>query len=586
VTGLLNVLNKLKWFFGMYRKRYALAVGLLIFCGILEMVPPQLLGIAIDEIHQGSLNLSGLIRYMALFVGFAAVIYALTYFWIYQLFGGSFLIEKILRHRFMSHLLKMTPKFYERNRTGDLMARATNDLKAVSQTTGFGILTLVDSSVFLIVVLVTMAVTISWKLTLAAMLPLPFIALTLRILGQKLHDNFMIAQDAFGVMNDAVLESVSGVRVIRAYVQERADQGRFREITDDVYEKNAAVARIDSLFEPILRILIGSSYMIGLGYGVYLVFKNSITLGELVSFNVYLGFLIWPMFAIGELMNIMQRGDASLDRVNETLSYTPDVVNDQQVRHVGTPNGIELRQVTFRYPSSESDNLTNVSLTLPKGHTLGIVGRTGSGKTTLLKQLIREYPIGSGDIVVSREKLEQIALEELHSWIGYVPQEQMLFSKSVRDNIRFGDPDATDEKVLSALDLAAFSQDIGTLSEGLDTLVGERGVALSGGQKQRVSLARALIADPEILILDDAMSAVDARTEARIIANIRQTRTGKTTLISTHRLSAVQHANEIIVLDGGRITERGTHEELMRIDGWYKEQFMRQQAEANLGESG
>lgn len=578
------VLKKLSWFFRENWQRYVIAITLLILVGILDVMPPKLIGMAIDDIHVGIISKQKILRYLGILLLIMVSSYAVTYVWMYRLFGGAFLVERKLRSRFVKHLLKMTPGFYEKNRTGDLMARATNDLKAISITAGFGILTLVDSSVWMLTLLLTMGLFISWKLTLAAIIPLPFMAILMKIYGKRIHTRFMEAQDAFGELNDRVLESVAGVRVIRAYVQEVADSNRFHQLTEDVYHKNIRVAKIDALFDPTIKVLVGISYLIGLGYGAYLVFHQTITLGNLVSFNVYLGMLIWPMFAIGELINVMQRGNASLDRVNETLNYKVEVGNPLEPVAIATADRIDYQMATFRYPSSKNDNLKNVDVNLLQGQTLGIVGKTGSGKTTFIKQLLRQYPLGTGEVSISGVSLEEQTLKQVRNWIGYVPQDHVLFSRSVKDNILFGRTDASDEELETAIDLAAFRKDLEMLPEGLATLVGEKGVALSGGQKQRISIARALIKNPEILILDDSLSAVDAKTEKQIIDNIRLVRTDKTTIITTHRMSAIEHADHIIVLDDGRIVEEGTHEQLIEQDGWYKEQFIRQQIAGKVEE--
>lgn len=577
-----SVLQNLGWFFKQEQRRYLIGVFFLVLVGVIELLPPRLIGIAVDDIAGGLITTERLLMYIGGILALLVVMYGITYIWMRQLFGGSNLVERLLRSRFMAHLLHMTPPFFERNRTGDLMARATNDLRAVAMTAGFGMLTLTDSTLFLLTVLLAMGFIVSWKLTLAALIPLPFIAIGMSIYGKIIHQRYTLAQDSFGDMNDQVLESVAGIRVIRAYVQERHDEKRFSDITNDVYKKNLAVARVDAVFEPYIRLCVGLSYLIGLAYGIYLVFRSELTLGDLVTFNMYLGMMIWPMFAIGELINIMQRGGASLDRVNEVLFTKADIEEPQQPTDVALPESIEFRNVTFRYPTSTVDNLEQVSLKLLAGQTLGVVGRTGSGKSTLLKQLLHEYPTGSGEILLSDTPIESLSKDRLHSWIGYVPQEQILFSKTVRENIRYGKQDADEADIMEAIRTAAFEGDLETLSDGLETRVGERGVSLSGGQKQRVSLARAFIAEPQILILDDALSAVDARTEARIIHNIREKRAGKTTLISTHRLSAVEHADHIVVLEKGRIVEQGTHAQLIAQGGWYREQYDRQQVESNL----
>ncbi|MHA7967056.1 ABC transporter ATP-binding protein [Paenibacillus sp. CAU 1782] len=577
-----SVLKKLSWFFKMNWKRYTLAITLLVLTGFIDVIPPYLTGYLVDGISQGTLGNADFNRTMYLWIVLTVVGYGITYVWHYKLFGGAFVLERLLRSNLMGHFLRMKPTFYERNRTGDLMARSTNDLGAVATTAGFGILTLVDSTLFMITILIVMAGTISLKLTLASLLPLPLMAIAMSFYGKRIHERFTKAQDAFGELNDGVLESVSGVRVIRAFVQEHASQARFDAKTDEVLTKNIAVAKIEALFEPTMKILVGTSYLIGLCYGGYLVFHNEITLGELVSFNIFLGMLIWPMFAIGELVNIMQRGSASLDRVNETLAYKPDVQDDPNPVKVEEPDVLHFNKAEFRYPSSQSNNLEQVSLKLLQGQTLGIVGRTGSGKTTLLKQFLREYPVGQGEITVSGTPIQRLEMNDLLGWIGYVPQQPILFSRTIRQNILFGAAEASEQDLQRALERASFAKDIAFLPDGLDTMVGEKGVALSGGQKQRVSIARALIANPEILMLDDALSAVDAKTEAEIIDGIRTERAGKTTLITTHRLSAVQHADWIIVLEDGRIVQEGTHESLVASGGWYREQYDRQQLEAAI----
>ncbi|MCK1984436.1 MULTISPECIES: ABC transporter ATP-binding protein [Peribacillus] len=573
------IFKKLSWFFKEQWQRYTLAILFLCLVNILEVIPPKLVGNAIDDMNNGTMTQEAVMKYVIYLLMVLIGSYLFGYLWSYLLFGGGNLVERKLRSGFMGHLLKMTPSFYEKNRTGDLMARATNDLKAISLTAGFGILTLVDAVLFTITVVVMMGATISWQLTIAAVLPLPIMAVMMQIYVKKIYKRFTDAQAAFGTLNDKVLESISGVRVIRAYVQEREDEKRFDEMTEDVYRKNLAVARIDALFDPTISIIIGISYLIGLGYGAYLVFQQAITLGGLVSFNVYLGMLIWPMIAVGELINVMQRGNASLDRVQDTLSHEADVKNSVGLGSIANPGNIQFDSVYFTYPSSTVVNLSNISVQLDRGQTLGIVGKTGSGKTTFVKQLLREYPLGKGEIAFAGMPLEQLNLEDIRKWIGYVPQDHFLFSKSVRDNILFGKMDATEDELAKAIRLADFEKDLMMLPNRLETLVGEKGVALSGGQKQRISIARALIKNPEILILDDSLSAVDAKTETTIIENIQNERAGKTTIITTHRLSAVQHADRIIVLDSGEIIEEGSHADLLLKDGWYKEQYERQQVD-------
>lgn len=577
-----DVLKKLSWFFKENRQRYTIAVLLLLATNVFAITPPFLLGKVIDTIHAEHMTTKLLIFFIVTLTVVLVLNYITNFVWQYQLFGGAFVIERQLRSRLMKKFLSMCPPFYERNKTGDLMARSTNDLQAISETAGFGILTLVDSTAFLLMIIGMMGFVVSWKLTFFALLPLPVLAFTMQVLGKKIHERYIVAQAAFGELNDHVLEGVEGVRVVRAYVLEREKEQQFAQMTEDVYEKNMAVEKIDALFMPITKILTTLTYIIGLSYGAYLVFKNELTLGELVTFNVYLGMLVWPMFAIGELINVLQRGNASLDRVQETLD-TKNVVKSHAVgKTVQQPTNITFDHVTFQYPQSINRNLSNISVEIRQGETLGIVGKTGSGKTTFIKQLLREYPTGEGKLVIAGVPIEEIDQQQLKSWIGYVPQEHILFSRSIRQNLLFGNEHATDDEIVEAIQLAHFEQDVNLLPNKLETIVGEKGVALSGGQKQRLSIARALLKNPEILLLDDSLSAVDSKTETAIIENIQRLRNNKTTIISTHRLSAVQHADRIIVLEDGVIVEEGTHEQLLRQDGWYKEQYDRQQLEGGV----
>ena len=576
---LFDVLLKLKWFFQKFWKQYTIAIVFLIIASFLEVIPPWLLGNAIDEITTGQMTAATLRNFLILFVAIIIGSYVMNFIWQYQLFGGAITLERILRKRLMHHFLKMTPTFYEKNRTGDLMAKATNDLNAVSLTAGFGIMTLIDSTVYMGAIIVAMGFFISWKLTFFAMLPIPIMAILMQYLGKIVHERYTAAQNSFGTLNDHVLESVAGVRVIRGFVQEKKDESRFAEMSEEVLQKNIHVAKINALFGPITKVGTGVSYVVTLGYGAYLISNGEMSVGQLITFTVYLGLAVWPMMAVGELINVMQQGNASLDRVQETLKYEEDVKDSHDPLKAVIPSSIGFEQYTFQYPFSQGKNLQSISVHLQKGQTLGVVGKTGAGKTTFVKQLLREYPLGEGQLVFGDVDIAKIPKEQVLDWIGYVPQDHFLFSRSIRENILFGLEGAGRNRLQEAIRLADFEKDLENLPLGIETLVGEKGVSLSGGQKQRVSIARALIKNPEILILDDSLSAVDAKTEAKIIENIQRERKEKTTIITTHRLSAIHHADWIIVLDEGEIIEEGTHEELLSKSGWYKEQYDRQQME-------
>ncbi|RAV20161.1 ABC transporter ATP-binding protein [Paenibacillus contaminans] len=582
----MSFITKLQWFFKQQLMHYVAVIVLMVIISVTNSVPPKIIGDLIDQIKKGLLTEAILAQTVGLLIGLALLRYATSYFSITTLFGNSNLLETVLRGKLFVHLTRMAPSFYHRNRTGDLMALATNDIVAISQTAGYGVLTLANTLIGTTVVLVSMVAFTSWKLMLAALLPLPFLAYAINKLGKVMRTRFLGAQAAFGQMNDQALESISGMRVIRSYVQESSDAAAFDRVTREVMQRNKKVAVTNALFQPVVSTIVGMSYAISFGYGAYLVFHGDMTLGQLVSFTVYLGLLIWPMIAFGEFINVLQRGSASVDRLENALAQTADVAAPERPADVPVPTLIELKSLTFRYPGAPSDSLSAISLTVERGQTIGIVGRTGSGKSTLLKQLLRQYPIEPDRLFVAGVPIERITPEQVRSWSGYVPQEHLLLSRSIRDNIKLGKPEAAEEELQRATEMASFAQDVGQMAEGLATVVGEHGVMLSGGQKQRLSIARALLADPEMLILDDALSAVDARTESAILHNIRRERAGRTTWIATHRLSAVSHADWIVVLDRGRIVEEGTHEQLMMLGGWYKTQYERQQMEANLLQDG
>lgn len=578
----MSFIMKLQWFFKLRWPHYTTAISLMIIMNIMAVVPPKIIGNVIDQIRNSTLTASSLNLTVLFLLGLAVFGYTIFFSWLNLLFGSSILLEKELRSRLLKHLVRMSPSFFQRNRTGELMALATNDITAISNTAGFGVLTLVSTVVGTSIVLIAMILFVDIQLMLASLLPLPILVYAVNKIGKKMRSHFLAAQESFGHMNDHALESISGLRVLRAYVQESKDIEAFDNVTIAVMHKNLRVAFVNALFQPVISTIVGLSYAIGIGYGSYLVFHNQITLGQLFTFNIYLGLLIWPMISFGEFINILQRGNASLDRVESILAQQPEVQDGEYITQESHVTNIEMKQLSFRYPGAPTDSLQHISFQIQRGDTLGIVGRTGSGKSTLLKQLLRQYPIELGKLRISDVPIEDISLNQVLQWIGYVPQEHLLLSKTILENIKTGKPEATMDEVKQVVEAACFTKDIEQMNLGWNTVIGESGVMLSGGQKQRTAIARALLVEPEILILDDVLSAVDAKTESRIISNIRQLRQGKTTLIATHRLSAVSHATWIIVLDHGRIVEEGTHEQLLLLDGWYKQQYNHQQLEAAI----
>lgn len=578
--------RRLHWFFRMRWPLYLITVLLIGANSYLNTVAPRFIGVTVDSILNGELTRERLGTTIALLLAVAFSMYVMTYTWMNLLFGSSVLLNKQLRERLFGHWTRMKPSFFQRNRSGELMALATNDIEAVSHTAGFGVVTIANTITGVLVVVASMAVYIDVRLMAAALLPMPFLTLAINRLGKRMRVHFTEAQRSFGTMNDHVLESISGMRVLRSYVQEKDDLTAFDRVTREVMDRNIAVAHTNSLFQPVISLIAGISFAIAIGYGSYLVVHNEITLGEMVTFNIYLGLLTWPMIAFGDFINILQRGNASVQRIEENLEQRPDVKEPANPSAPARPGDIAFDGLTFRYPGASVDSLRDVRLIVRRGETLGVVGKTGSGKSTLLKQLLRQYPIEPEKLTIAGVPIERIPLGTLASWIGYVPQEHLLLSRSIRDNIALGAPDATEAELAAALRASSLEEDVARMPDGLETIVGENGVMLSGGQKQRVGIARALLMRPELLVLDDALSAVDARTEAAILSEVRRSRAGKTTIIATHRLPSIMHAQRIVVLDGGRIVEEGTHASLLQAGGWYREQFERQQLEQSLLEDG
>lgn len=570
--------KKIGWYLKENWVRYLFAITFLNFASLVSVIPPKLLEKGIDQIVNKSLTKQSLWLLIIILVAITLLGYIVSYAWNYLLFGAGIKLEYTIRKRYFRHLLKMDNTFYEKNIVGDLMARATSDLNAVSMTAGYGILTLVDSIVYLLMILFMMFYTISYKLTLASLIPIPFIVLGVRILGDKIHKAYSESQNAFSELNNKVLESVTGVRVVRAYVQEHEDIKRLDESSINAYNKNLKLVRINALFDPFFRLVFTLANTIAFSYGTYLVLHQDLTPGQLVSFVIYLGMLGWPMFALGDLVNIMSRGNASYDRIDNIMKQKSEIIEPENPVDVGqTLQSLEFRNVSFQYPNSEFYAIKNINFKLERGKTLGIVGKTGSGKTTIIRQMLKQYRLKEGDVLINGVNINDINTKDVRKFFGYVPQEHILFTGTVKKNIAFGKKDATDEEIEEAIDLASFRKDISFLDEGLDTIVGEQGVTLSGGQKQRLAIARAMITNPEVLILDDSLSAVDGTTEKEILRNIKKVRKNKTTVIVAHRLSAVEHADEIIVLADGEIIERGNHEQLMALNGWYSKQYIHQQ---------
>ena len=573
----MSIIQKLWWFFKLEKRRYLVGIVALVLVSVLNLIPPMVMGRVIDAITSGRLTQDELLLHLFYLLLAAFGMYYLRYVWRMYILGTSYRLGQIMRSRLFEHFTKMSPAFYQNYRTGDLMAHATNDINALTRLAGGGVMSAVDASITALVTLLTMLFSISWQMTLVAILPLPFMAYATSRLGRKTHKAFGESQAAFSELNNKVQESVSGIKVTKSFGYQSDELASFQEVNDLTFQKNLQTMKYDSLFDPMVLLFVGSSYVLTLLVGAFMVQAGQVTVGNLVTFISYLDMLVWPLMAIGFLFNITQRGKVSYQRIESLLSQESPV-NDPESPLDGIENG-RLDYAIDRFAFEDEETLRNIHFSLEKGQTLGLVGQTGSGKTALIKLLLREYDVDQGAIYLNGHDIRDYRLADLRSLMGYVPQDQFLFASSILDNIRFGNPDLPFSEVEEATKLAQVYQDIQAMPEGFDTVIGEKGVSLSGGQKQRLAMSRAMILNPDILILDDSLSAVDAKTEFAIIDNLKETRKDKTTIITAHRLSAVVHADLILVMQNGRIIERGTHDDLLALDGWYAQTYQSQQLE-------
>ena len=561
--------------------RYLVSFVLMIGSSIASVYPARIVGQVVDKIVANELNGDWLWTQLVILVGIILVAYITESIWTNLIFMGYYEMQKELRVKLLrNNLMKKIP-FYAHFRTGDIITRSSEDVMTIGDMMGFGMFALMNSTLMVTVSIYMMVTTISLPLTIVAILPLPILSYLVYKWGFDLEEEYNKAQNAVSQLNNEVLEMIDGTYVIRAYGQEDAMMDEFRAKTKKAMKQNIIVSEIESRFIPLAQLFMMISFTIALFYGGYLVSNGTILVGDVIAFQVYMGAIMWPMFMIGDIITNYKRGKVATERINEILRYDDDIERGG-TKALETIESIEFKDFHFTYPGEEASLLKGINLTLKKGETLGIVGKTGSGKTTLLMQLLHQFPYKGEKLFINEEPLIDYDSQTVAGHLAYVPQEHTLFSRTIRENMLFGKEDATDDEIWEALKLASFDGDVKRMPDELDTMVGEKGVSLSGGQKQRLSIARAFLRNRECLILDDALSAVDAKTEREIISHLQQERGGCMNIISAHRLSAIRHADEIIVMNEGRISERGTHEELLEQRGWYYEQYLTQEMEEEI----
>jgi ATP-binding cassette, subfamily B, multidrug efflux pump len=574
-------LKKFAQYFRKYKAQLFLGIACILASVIAGLLIPRIVGQAVDAnwtqvswsrltISAGKVLAASLVSGLFLFLQRRILI------------GMSRNIEYDMRQVFYRHLVDQPLSFFHEHRTGDLMARATNDLSAVRQLAGPVIMYALQT-VFVVVIVLPYLFMLNWWLTLWLFVTMPLVSLTVKVFGQQVHTRFEKIQDFFGQITARAQENFSGVRVVRAYAQEEAEMAAFNTLNWQYAERNLALVKVEALMRPVMTFLIGLGYVLIIWAGVPLAVRGEITVGEFTMFNLYLTRLIWPLIALGYVVNLYQRGTASLKRLNAILAIEPSIADRPgTVEQPPIKGKIEFRDLTFRYHPNDEPVLKDLTLTIPEGHTVAFVGRTGSGKSTIANLIPRLIEAPPGTVFIDNVDIRDYPLAQLRESIGYVPQETFLFSDSVKGNIAFGVEKAEMADVEWAAEIAGLSEDISGFPDRFEALVGERGITLSGGQKQRTAIARAVLREPKILILDDALSSVDTYTEEKILGQLRGVMRDRTSVIISHRISTVREADMICVLDEGRIIEQGTHDELLELGGEYADLYERQLLEEEL----
>ena len=576
--------------FGLFRSKYAMSllkrygasyligIAILVVIDYLQTDQPLIVTDAINAITDGTFTGNVVRTTIIRLVIIAVAVFLGRIGWRWFIFGSARKIERDMRNDLYNHLQTLDQEFFHEHKAGEIMAYMSSDIETVRMAFAVTVMMGLDTITIGITTIYKMITKIDLRLSLLCFIPMIMVILVSTFIGREMHKRYLARQKAFDALSDFVQEKLNGMKVIKAFVQEEKEWREFDKVNMETRTKNIREARTQAFMWPFMRMIAGLSMALAVGYGGYIAIIGRIDVGQFSGFIMYLNMLIWPMAAIGRIINIMTRGSASMKRLEAVLGAEAGIKDSPDAKHVeGSPDGrIEARNLTFAYNDEDGDVLKNVSFTVEKGQTLGIVGRTGSGKTTLVNLMMRVFDPPKDMLYIGGREIHEIPLQDLRSAIGYVPQDNFLFSDTISANIAFGDRTKTQLEIEEAAKTACVHDNIVDFTDGYETLIGERGVSLSGGQKQRISIARALILDPEILILDDSVSAVDTDTEEQILRHLKETRGGKTNIIIAHRISTLQQADKIIVIDGNTIAETGTHDELLALNGIYADMYNRQ----------